>query len=446
MPVPVLTRLAAEFYSIPRVAAMQPAQMGTLDQLVPRLWPFFRHNVQSVRKCALQTLDKLLSLNQEAWTTWVPRLLGETLQILVQNVLLEPSEDLVRDSQHVWQKILERVEPQLCVSATQARLSAWFKLLCTPRGVALDRSAMLIVEHPSHKQHSAAQGTNQPTQPAGVIDNIEASTAIRVSAARALAHLMKLYCATEVSVRHTAAPYSPHAQHAAVFLASVLELLKANSASKRLSVAMLIAEWTQLVPESVRDQFPAPVRDQLLELLAVRNDSALYYDEVLGLLTHLSNDCRVLVKSFQNIGVPVQSPIDLAPTALISVELAASLATTWYEQQIALVGDQSAAVKGQPTVRDKLEARRKRLITTMGHLESVQTELHISVLASLAAAVIALAQLPPKLNAIINPLMKSIKVRARRVTARIVLTCLCRPNKKHRCSCDRAAHWPSSCC
>lgn len=190
----------------------------------------------------------------------------------------------------------------------------------------------------------------------------------------------------------------------------VLEQLKANSASKRLSVSILIAEWTQLVTETARDQFPVPVRDQLLDLLAVRNDSTLYYDEVMGLLTHLSNDCRVLVKSFQNIGVPVQSPIDLAPTSLISVELAASLATAWYEQQIALVTDQSAAVKGQPTVRDKLEARRKRLLTTMGHLESVQTELHISVLASLAAAVIALAQLPPKLNAIINPLMKSIKV------------------------------------
>lgn len=403
---------------------MQPAQIGTLDQLVPRLWPFFRHNVQSVRKCALQTLDKLLSLNQEAWTTWVPRLLGETLQILVQNVLLEPTEDLVTDSQHVWQKILERVDPQLCVSATQAQLSAWFKLLCTPRGVALDRSVMLIVEHPSHKQHGASQNTNQPAQQAGVIDNIEASTAIRVSAARALAHLMKLYCSTEVSapIRTREMQYSSHAQHAAVFVNLVLEQLKANSASKRLSVAMLIAEWTLLVSESARDQFPVSVRDQLLELLAVRNDSTLYYDEVLGLLTHLSNDCRVLVKSFQNIGVPVQSPIDLSPSALISVELAASLATAWYEQQIALVGDQSAALKGQPTVRDKLEARRKRLLTTMGHLESVQTELHISVLASLAAAVIALAQLPPKLNAIINPLMKSIKVRARSAGIKFVVS------------------------
>lgn len=196
-----LTLRAAEFYSIPRVAAMQPAQLGTLDQLVPRLWPFFRHNVQSVRKCALQTLDKLLSLNQEAWSTWVPQLLSETLQILYQNVLLEPSEDLVRDSQQVWQKILERIDPQLGVSATHALLGTWFKLLCTPRGVPFDRSVMLIVEHPSHKQHNGA-GTNQnnaqPSQQAGVIDNIEASTAIRVAAARTMAHLMKLYCHTEV--------------------------------------------------------------------------------------------------------------------------------------------------------------------------------------------------------------------------------------------------------
>lgn len=189
---------------------MQPSQLGTLDQLVPRLWPFFRHNVQSVRKCALQTLDKLLSLNQEAWTTWVPRLLSETLQILYQNVLLEPSEDLVTDSQHVWQKILERIDPQLGVSATQAQLGTWFKLLCTPRGVPFDRSAMLIVEHPSHKQHSTgANQTNQPSEQAGVIDNIEASTAIRVAAARTMAHLMKLYCATEVSTHTSHTPYVP---------------------------------------------------------------------------------------------------------------------------------------------------------------------------------------------------------------------------------------------
>jgi len=191
----------AEFYSIPRVATMQPSHIGSLKHLVPRLWPFFRHNVQSVRKCALQTLDKLLSLNQEAWTGWVPHLLSDTLQILYQNVLLEPCEDLVRDSQHVWQKILERVDPQLGVSATRSHLNMWFKLLCTPRGTMFDRSVMLIVDHPSHKHAvSTSQNTNQPPPPqAGVIDNIEASTHIRVAAARALAHLQKVYFTTQVS-------------------------------------------------------------------------------------------------------------------------------------------------------------------------------------------------------------------------------------------------------
>lgn len=54
--------LLAGILSCPSVA-QQGAAAGnnaSLTELVPRLWPFFRHNIKSVRLAALETLKTLL--------------------------------------------------------------------------------------------------------------------------------------------------------------------------------------------------------------------------------------------------------------------------------------------------------------------------------------------------------------------------------------------------
>lgn len=53
--------LLARILSCPSVA-LQGTENGDapLTELVPRLWPFFRHNIKSVRLAALETLQTLL--------------------------------------------------------------------------------------------------------------------------------------------------------------------------------------------------------------------------------------------------------------------------------------------------------------------------------------------------------------------------------------------------
>lgn len=53
--------LLARILSCPSVA-LQGTEGGdaSLTELVPRLWPFFRHNIKSVRLAALETLQTLL--------------------------------------------------------------------------------------------------------------------------------------------------------------------------------------------------------------------------------------------------------------------------------------------------------------------------------------------------------------------------------------------------
>lgn len=51
-----------------------------LAELVPRLWPFFRHTLASVRRSALQTFQKIfLSGHSAGVTAWIPDVLSDAL-------------------------------------------------------------------------------------------------------------------------------------------------------------------------------------------------------------------------------------------------------------------------------------------------------------------------------------------------------------------------------
>ena len=64
-----------------------------LTLLVPRLWPFLKHNVSSVRRAVLDTLLTLLSRgNQQAW---LPPLLQDALRLVYQRSLLECKTDIL---------------------------------------------------------------------------------------------------------------------------------------------------------------------------------------------------------------------------------------------------------------------------------------------------------------------------------------------------------------
>lgn len=53
--------LLARILSCPSVALQGTGgKDSSLTELVPRLWPFFRHNIKSVRLAALETLKTLL--------------------------------------------------------------------------------------------------------------------------------------------------------------------------------------------------------------------------------------------------------------------------------------------------------------------------------------------------------------------------------------------------
>ena len=62
--------------------------------LVPRLWPFLRHNIGSVRRASLETLRTLVS-DRDAAPAWLPAVLTDALRLVYQRTLLEPSTEIL---------------------------------------------------------------------------------------------------------------------------------------------------------------------------------------------------------------------------------------------------------------------------------------------------------------------------------------------------------------
>lgn len=64
-----------------------------LELLVPRLWPFLKHLIRSVRQATLDTLHALVQ--QTGAVQWLAAILPDTLQLIYQRCLLEPNPDIL---------------------------------------------------------------------------------------------------------------------------------------------------------------------------------------------------------------------------------------------------------------------------------------------------------------------------------------------------------------
>lgn len=80
---------------------------ASFGNLVPRLYPFLRHTITSVRSAVLRALMTFLKLEGEGSTDWVD---GKALRLIFQNLLVERNEGVLKLSLQVWSELLKAVE------------------------------------------------------------------------------------------------------------------------------------------------------------------------------------------------------------------------------------------------------------------------------------------------------------------------------------------------
>jgi TATA-binding protein-associated factor len=136
--------LLAKLFSIPNVLeqitkAANHDEEKSFAVLIPRLFPFLRHTIRTVRLAVLRTLRTLLSIKQERGTSWIS---ARAMRLIFQNVLFEQA-DQVRDlSLQVWTELLSSISANELQSMFHESLHPVASLLFTPIGTSRNNVAM----------------------------------------------------------------------------------------------------------------------------------------------------------------------------------------------------------------------------------------------------------------------------------------------------------------
>ncbi|CBF74527.1 hypothetical protein AN4187.2 [Aspergillus nidulans FGSC A4] len=80
---------------------------SSFANLVPRLYPFLRHTITSVRSAVLRALTTFLRLEGEGTNDWVD---GKGMRLVFQNLLVERNEDVLKLSLQVWSELLKSLD------------------------------------------------------------------------------------------------------------------------------------------------------------------------------------------------------------------------------------------------------------------------------------------------------------------------------------------------
>lgn len=200
--------LLAEMYTAAAGSAGEGAGVGggDLSAMVPRLWPFLRHGLTSVRLAAVRCTAALLRCSGGEGLLGGEELC-RALRLLFQNLLLERNEEVLVQSSAAWQLLvtattaaqLQAVLAEGEGEGGQSVLCMLCQLASTPNGRALAPSLMLAVPSPAGKpsvtspaKGAGAEAAAKPQQESHVVgadgDSAHA-TRMRLAVARALGQL-----------------------------------------------------------------------------------------------------------------------------------------------------------------------------------------------------------------------------------------------------------------
>lgn len=414
-----------------------------LSTLAPRLWPFMRHSITSVRHSAMRTLERLLEAGYKknlsepsAYSFWPSFILGDTLRIVFQNLLLESDKEILLCSERVWRLLLQCPVHDL-EAAAKPHISAWLGLATTPYGSPLDSTKMFWPTALPRKSHFKAAAKMRAANLENIsgrnvgLDHANLSTNSQERNGDISSNPVKIIVGadSEKSVTHTRVVTASalgilasklHDGSSEYLIDPLWKDLTSLSGVQRQVASMVLISWFKEM--KMRDlsgtagSMPGyfnRLKECLLDLLACTDpsfptkDSPLPYAELSRTYSKMRNEASQLYRAADSSGmfehILSSTKFDLEQ---LSIDDAINLASK------ITIPTTDATSGDEPNGRhigDDIDSVKQRLLTTSGYLKCVQGNLHVTVSALVAAAVVWTAELPVRLNPIILPLMACIK-------------------------------------
>lgn len=429
----------------------------SLADLVPRLHPFFRHTISSVRVAVLNTL--LTFLDCGTASEWVDE---RVYRLVFQNLMVEERADIIKKSLQVWRSLTigKLVDQTIVLQGTQNWLGSWFELAMTPIGQPLN-----VVGHfykppgvfgfdnhmdvnntnsKKSKTKGGKAGSGGDIRPLDsaikkgddeVGHNLDAGM---ISQDFSMVTMEQVVCGRIActSALGMAMSMWPDDAMENSYQEVLLSLSTSQWALKRQLGAMVIEEWAKAVlqnrynvdcigktdPLSVlatTHNFPKNLSELMISNLENgASQTATFYFELVHLLKRIRSECQALINGFVEAQlapdtVPQLPVMVLGETPpdyqgdVFTIETAGWLVSEAFGPMVGRIPNS----KGKAASIASLEERQRRVVASVGYYEDLKQKVEINVYSATAGAVVELGVLPGKLNPLIRSVMNSIKVR-----------------------------------
>uniref|UniRef100_A0A3Q2YQE6 B-TFIID TATA-box binding protein associated factor 1 n=1 Tax=Hippocampus comes TaxID=109280 RepID=A0A3Q2YQE6_HIPCM len=380
----------------------QCSMQQSLTVLVPRVWPFLRHTISSVRRAALETLFTLLSKSDQKCAVWINPILQDMLRHVFQSCILESNEEILELIQKVWTELLSQAPQQYVVAASCPWMGAWLCLMMQASHIPIDLNMLLEVKARSKDKagSKARQGTTNQVKET-VQEYIAGAETVtddpvsrdyvviraRLMAAKLLGALCRCICDPHLNAA------SQEIRPAESLGQLLLFHLNSKSALQRIAVALVLCEWAALQKDC--QMVSSTVQPRLLAILSEQ----LYYDEIAIPFTRMQNECKQLIALLSEAHIDIQDRLNCS---VFTIDQANELLTTVFTESTAGLN-----IKTKPW--QVLDNKRQQAQATVMETSHEWQLLHLRVHMFTACAVINLQVLPDKLNPLVRPLMESIK-------------------------------------
>ncbi|TKX23559.1 helicase-like protein 1 [Elsinoe australis] len=434
--------LLAKLCSFPEVleamkknASDDPEQ--SFAELVPRLFPFLRHTITSVRSAVLRALLTFLDIRTEGSISWVN---GKALRLIYQNLLVERNENVLKLSLEVWNglvKVLSEEDPSIFAREFETHLPPLLTLTLHPIGVSrhpIPMDPTLIMRPSGHtypplatngasrRSPPTSNGTSEPAKKRRKSDKKENAVPTTSSSHNIDAHIMQgdvdlVGADTMIRTRTYAAKALgkamsiwPSDAKVDAYAPQILAGLRSPMSTSQLFSSIVVEEYARAL--SSQDQLSQTLHAALLPI--VEEDRPSSYGDLTSFLQVVRAQCQVLLNTFRDkahvapqklpiVAVVVQGEPDAGKNAF-SLADGEKIATQDFERL-----KKGLSPSQKITAAELLTTAKADADMAISYAVEVKKQRDIRIKAAAAAACVAFGEVPKKPQNMIKSLMESVK-------------------------------------
>ena len=400
----------------------------SFQRLVPRLYPFLRHTIPSVRSAVLRALQTFLHLSDAKAKLWVD---SKILRLVFQNMFVERYDEVLSLSSRAWNSMSDLLgEENRFASEFEVYANQLLELALHPVGVArnpipleysliMKPSGQLLAEPAIvHRKQSSPSAAEPPTkrrrrsekkeEPVlkthnvdghmlqGDVDLVGLDTLIRSRITTAKAYGKALSLSQGVNVP--------------MIYDHIAEALVSTYATTQVNAAMILEETIQLAGKDI--QIPPLIVERLRSIIEDERPEA--YAELVGYLRIARAQCQSLINTFRdqgkvplsklpNVAVVVQGDPGAGPQAF-TIANAATIINDDFER---LKRGMSSAQR--LTSAQALTEAKTGVLNAIEQATKAKAERDVRTRSAAAGALVALQSIPKKPGKLIKGLTDSVK-------------------------------------